>query len=254
MVIFKSLISLVFLTLALASFASDSIDSTHLQIYEQAKRIDSIPFYKSLDQLCKKCVGSEYLTVPLNLDNQNDEHSRGLPDDYKVEVSLLSQIEVDKAFTALSSLSYIPFSYPDSGCYARAHEMGLLLDQRGIISAKIFLFGDLKVKTKNHPKGEVNWLYHVAPIVRQKISESESVVMVLDPSLFNRAVTINEWQKIQTLHAPTQSLRVVYTKRFTFKPDELMDLDYTTEWDEYDLTDKEYYLLKYFSEYLKRNQ
>jgi hypothetical protein len=44
--------------------------------------------------------------------------------------------------------------------------MGSLLEKAGHPRPKkVFIFGELKVKTKNSPSGSVSWWYHVAPII-----------------------------------------------------------------------------------------
>lgn len=54
------------------------------------------------------------------------------------------------------------------------------------------------VETPNHPGGFVNWRYHVAPVVRVAqfrlwfLAWNVSL-MVIDPSLFDKPVSIREW-------------------------------------------------------------
>lgn len=53
--------------------------------------------------------------------------------------------------------------YPDDGCFMRAEWMARLLNSKARLSwvNKLFVFGDLEVKTPNHPQGIVRWWYHV---------------------------------------------------------------------------------------------
>lgn len=84
--------------------------------------------------------------------------------------------------------------YPDDGCFARAE----LLITNGLQFGfpkmdKIFSFGNLTVSTNNSPSGEVNWWYHVVPIVR-----TVDKVFVLDPALDpTRALLAQEWLDLQ---------------------------------------------------------
>jgi hypothetical protein len=56
--------------------------------------------------------------------------------------------------------------YPDDGCFARAQMMENRFELAGLTRVtKIFVFGNLHVKTKNGIGGAVDWWYHVAPIV-----------------------------------------------------------------------------------------
>lgn len=80
--------------------------------------------------------------------------------------------------------------YPDDGCYARA-----ALANRNLfrwfhpVPSKVFVFGNLRVKTTNSPRGAVGWWYHVAPIV-----EVDKEKYVLDPSIeFTRPLPLVEW-------------------------------------------------------------
>lgn len=80
--------------------------------------------------------------------------------------------------------------YPDDGCFARA-ALGVrnLKQWSQAAPNKIFVFGDLRVKTANSPLGEVTWWYHVAPLV-----EVDGEKYVLDPALNPKApLKLREW-------------------------------------------------------------
>lgn len=70
--------------------------------------------------------------------------------------------------------------YPDDGCFARAQLMNINFRNWKYqkIPAKIFVFGNLNVKTPNSPNGYVSWWYHVAPIIK-----IENIPYVLDPAI-----------------------------------------------------------------------
>jgi hypothetical protein len=57
----------------------------------------------------------------------------------------------------------IPFRYPDEGCWARAHEMCRIIIASGEEVCKLWIYGDLEVKTRNNPDCRVLWICHVAP-------------------------------------------------------------------------------------------
>lgn len=80
--------------------------------------------------------------------------------------------------------------YPDDGCFARAALAILNLDKWNYeIPNKVFVFGDLAVKTKNSPDGEVTWWYHVAPLV-----EVDGQKYVLDPAVEPEApLLLKDW-------------------------------------------------------------
>ncbi|MEK6626596.1 MAG: protein-glutamine glutaminase family protein [Bdellovibrionota bacterium] len=140
-----------------------------------------------------------------------------------INVSVVSPTRVQELFAAMASQSHIPFRYPDDGCYARAHEMSRLLERHyGIITAKAFIEGDLRVQTANHPSGQVTWWYHVAPVVLVK-KNGRNVPYIIDPSLFNRAVPLEEWYNIQTQHATARRDRLYFTNRFGYTPNDRLN-------------------------------
>lgn len=56
--------------------------------------------------------------------------------------------------------------FPDDGCFARAALAVQNLKTWNMpVPAKLFIFGNLTVKTNNSPNGSVSWWYHVVPIV-----------------------------------------------------------------------------------------
>ena len=140
----------------------------------------------------------------------------------QIEISLITKQKAIDLFNEMASQKHIPFSYPQDGCYARAHEMSRLLAKQGIITTKVFIEGDLRVDTKNSPSGYVEWWYHVAPIVKVQDGSKEELY-VFDPSIFDRPVPLREWVEIQTKHSPGQNKMVYRTKRFNYTPDQKYD-------------------------------
>jgi hypothetical protein len=92
----------------------------------------------------------------------------------------------------------ISFQYVVDGCYARAHKMRqVLIEDFGYSCEKVFSYegpdGYLAVDA-----GEccVYWWYHVAPLV--SVYEGGAVnKYVMDPSMFEEPVTIDEWTGAQ---------------------------------------------------------
>lgn len=103
--------------------------------------------------------------------------------------------------TGLAEIDYcIPFQYVVDGCYARAHKMRQILDNEfGYDCEKVFSYEDpsafLAVNT-----GEccVYWWYHVAPLVTVwNVQKQKTEKYVMDPSMFDTWVTIDEWTGAQ---------------------------------------------------------
>jgi hypothetical protein len=150
-------------------------------------------------------------------------------DGKEFEVSMISYEYLEEVFKNLASQKHIPFRYPEDGCYARAHEMSSIMEQQKIISGKVFIEGSLRVETTNSPKGYVEWWYHVAPIVKVKKGKEE-LVYVLDPSLFDKPVPVEEWYKIQTKHQnPPKEDKKYYTTRFHYQPNDGEKTTYTDD-------------------------
>lgn len=100
----------------------------------------------------------------------------------------LSLKEVQALFKKASNMKDIPFGYKYDGCYARAHIMARRFEAEGIPTQKVWIKGDLFV-----PGTDIEWNYHVAPIVDVKEDNGEIKKYVIDPSLNQKAVPIDEW-------------------------------------------------------------
>lgn len=86
----------------------------------------------------------------------------------------------------------IPFTFPDDGCWGRAHEMARLMIAEGVRSEKIWIYGGLRVGSANHPGCAVRWGWHVAPVLRVDTGSGPRV-HVLDPALFPGPVPQATW-------------------------------------------------------------
>ncbi|WP_110514015.1 WXG100 family type VII secretion target [Herpetosiphon llansteffanensis] len=136
----------------------------------------------------------------------------------------VSEAEAAIIFNDMANEADIPFQFPDDGCYARAHVMAYRISERYGIDInnvdKVFIDGDLEAETKfiykqitlpdgsTYPSsttdGTVNWYWHVAPIIYVR-QENATVPMVIDPSLAERPLTIEQWKAIMTdPHAVTK--------------------------------------------------
>jgi uncharacterized Zn-binding protein involved in type VI secretion len=104
-------------------------------------------------------------------------------------------------FAALAARPDIAFKYPVDGCYARAHLMLKAMQAVGLHPGKAWTFqspGDpLWVNTPNHPDGKVAWGYHVAPTLPVRGADGVVRDMVMDPSMFDHPVTVDEWKDAQ---------------------------------------------------------
>jgi len=104
----------------------------------------------------------------------------------------ISMDEAVSLFNEQKDRSDIAWNHLEDGCYARAHLMTRAFDKLKISTDKIWVRGDLE---KRLPNGEVvKWDFHVAPIVYVK-HKGKTVKMVIDPSISNKPVTVDQWLK-----------------------------------------------------------
>ncbi|MCX7113398.1 MAG: protein-glutamine glutaminase family protein [Proteobacteria bacterium] len=65
------------------------------------------------------------------------------------------------------------------------------------------------VNTPNHPDGKVEWYgYHVAPTVPVQKADGSVQDMVIDPSMFDHPVTVDEWRDAQHDHPRVEKTRI----------------------------------------------
>ncbi len=108
----------------------------------------------------------------------------------------------------------IPFQYVRDGCYARAHKMRQIIEDRyGYCCEKVFSFanvGDDRLAVKADKWGGccVTWWYHVAPLVRVRVRLNLGFIklefvlaLVIDPGMFDKPVLLSTWLGAQE-HAP----------------------------------------------------
>lgn len=106
---------------------------------------------------------------------------------------IFQRISSESCVNGDTPTSCIPFLYPNDGCWARAHEMGRLVDDLGHKSGKIWTYKSLSVRTENTPKCRLGWRYHVA----STLNVENVGRLVVDPSLFDHLASPSEWLQIQ---------------------------------------------------------
>lgn len=103
--------------------------------------------------------------------------------------------------------------YPHDGCFARAALSGQNVAKWGYQRpAKIFVFGNLKVSTKNSSGGYVSWWYHVVLIVAV-----QNQFYVFDPAIEpRRPLPLKDWCKTMTDNL--SSLTATVANPYTYAP------------------------------------
>ncbi|MCO6477075.1 MAG: DUF4157 domain-containing protein [Phaeodactylibacter sp.] len=128
------------------------------------------------------------------------------------EIEVTSMEGARRIFNEMSNLTFlneqdqatpIPFHYPPDGCYARAELMAARLTALGYASGRKFAISrnpglsvetDYSVDTATAGETPVTtWWYHVAPIIKAEQSNGEIIDMVIDPSIANGPLSVEEW-------------------------------------------------------------
>ncbi|WP_298622712.1 protein-glutamine glutaminase family protein [uncultured Legionella sp.] len=84
----------------------------------------------------------------------------------------------------------ISWLYPDDGCFARAALSIIELEKEQLLKpAKIFVFGNLLLKTPYSLRGYVYWWYHVSIAVNYM-----GTIYILDPALnHEKPLFVDDW-------------------------------------------------------------
>jgi RHS repeat-associated protein len=107
-------------------------------------------------------------------------------------------IQARKIFNDMADESDIAWDFSPDGCYARAHLMNECIDERyGIAADKIWAFGTLTVDS-NGFYGTITWGWHVAPIITVTNPDGSTETYVIDPSIADGPVSVDEWLGIMT--------------------------------------------------------
>lgn len=111
----------------------------------------------------------------------------------------------------------IPFQYVRDGCYARAHKMRWVITTKfKYCCEKVFSFANkdndtLAVQATKWGGCCVRWWYHVAPLIRVKVTIGKfnfTLAMVIDPGMFDRPVTLSTWLSAQANTACSPNAKV----------------------------------------------
>lgn len=152
-------------------------------------------------------------------------YRRAATDDPKfVDVSVIDESRAKELFAKFSKDEKIPFRYPIDGCYARATYMAKKAEEEDhLIAGKIFVSGKLYVSVKGALYDDVYWGWHVAPVFYVKRPDGQTKLMVFDPSLFTRPVTVEEFKARLVTHSKNPKWipdieEVYFANRFQYGP------------------------------------
>jgi len=118
----------------------------------------------------------------------------------QVDAGLQQAVSPDRArelFDQLAHAPDIPHDFVDEGCHYRAHVEAQRLEQQGVYSEKIFMVpdgADLRINSSKSPIGFTLAMFHTAPCINVEQPDDTTQRMVIDPSLFDQPVSVDQWQ------------------------------------------------------------
>lgn len=115
-------------------------------------------------------------------------------------------------------LRRVTWLYPDDGCYARADMTRKHLKEwNNFLVKKIFIFGNLNLKTKNALNGMVSWWYHVASVIRYNTE-----IYVFDPAIDDKEPLLAlKW--VKSLTDDPESVRIAVCSEYSYDPNSQCD-------------------------------
>lgn len=134
--------------------------------------------------LIKACVANQYLFDQITVNKTNTDFNVK----FSPQVSIVDERQIQDIFRILSNKSNIPYKRNKQGCEARALAMAIIMDNMCLKSVKAFVQGPIYLQ---NPK--LTWSLHVAPILYVVTKDQKLMPYIIDPSLYERAVTLHEW-------------------------------------------------------------
>jgi hypothetical protein len=150
-----------------------------------------------------------------------------------VPVSVVSLQQAESLFKEFAD-EELAFDQPE-GCFAKATAMARIAEKQKLEMAKVWVHGHLmKGITYQGYSGELN--FHVAPVLYVKNKTNKPELLVFDPFLFGKPVTVDEWTK--KLKSGKGSIgELYYSARFQFRNKDIEEKKYS--WHSEDLDSME---------------
>lgn len=140
----------------------------------------------------------------------------------------LSVVTIEQAntfFEYIANKTHIPHALVADGCHVRAQEMADLAAYKKIIVAKAIIEapeGSKLLMLDDDGPWRVEWDYHIAPMVMIQSADGSSISpYIIDPALFDRPVTQQEWTDRVLRDTPQEVIaraQKYYVSRYTFTP------------------------------------
>lgn len=115
----------------------------------------------------------------------------------------LTERDWSRAIAYMGSLTYLPWSYTDDGCYARAIYYTMNLAAEGISANHVYIIA----KDSAHGLGSSGrWTYHVAPLVSR---DNTNELRVLDPVYSSTPLLLSDWYDRQSIYEGTPNAPIL---------------------------------------------
>ena len=129
------------------------------------------------------------------------------------DVSVVSEAQAQAIFADLAAHKEIPWGEPE-GCWAKAQQISLWLEARGLIVGKVFVEGNIFYTA---PGFDAFWTYHVAPVLLVQTAEGPQP-FVFDLFMAREPRPYRAWLAQVTGDRRSKITSVYGTNRFVCDP------------------------------------
>ncbi len=163
-----------------------------------------------------------------NTEASESSQSLVMQDGQSVEMTIISRERLDDIFEQARSGTGVgrglDYSEIETGCLQRAHILNHRLATMGIESGKVYATGNSGINYNiDGQAGYYTWAFHVAPTVLVRYGDRVQM-MVIDPALAQRPLTVSQWLQIQNGYPPRQFDDLFFTSRNHFALSENLGL------------------------------
>lgn len=143
------------------------------------------------------------------------------------QMTLLSEDEAAQIQKWAAQHPEIPWRHAEFGCNVRAYKLNRLLEDQGIVSAKIFA-EVAKTESKDRlyvvnpyvDAQKTETVFHVAAVIMVKNKKGLAQPYIIDATMFpDRMVTLEEWVQTLKKHKPTMNVETFFANRFQLTSD-----------------------------------
>ncbi len=143
-----------------------------------------------------------------------------MQDGQSVDMTIISRERLEDIFEQARSGTGVgqglDYSEIETGCLQRAHILNHRLATMGIESGKVYATGNSGINYNiDGQAGYYTWAFHVAPTLLVRYGNRVQM-MVIDPALAQRPLTVSQWLQIQNGYPPRQFDDLYFTSRNHF--------------------------------------